>query len=243
MNSVNPSWEGFTRVFESASRVQATPLYQKAALQKRFHGRSGSGFESDVSIAIRHLEISAASMQVGQHRRPDVRTRQPCRWFETLEDSESLGGPFPLRHGDSAIQFVERGRSDPFEERVALHHLFPSSFAKRWGEAVLRRDSRLRMISGKAAVAVGHQRERRNVNRRKREVIPVSRCRYFRPRRRATTRRDSVAESLPLPQHRKSWRRSAGRRGARGPHTAQIPPVRRCRTGASACWCNNTWRR
>src|SRR5215510_2269298 len=64
----------------------------ESSLQKLFHCWSRGAFERDISIALRRRGVSAAPMQIGEHRGPQVGAHQPLRRLEACENIESSGG-------------------------------------------------------------------------------------------------------------------------------------------------------
>src|SRR5713101_1967534 len=101
------------------------------------------------------MGVSAAPMQIGQYRCPHVGAGQPGRWLKAVKNGKSRGGSLPLRNGYRTVQPVYRGRRDPLQQRVTLHHLVPASLVKRGGEAVFRRDPGLGVVPGEDIALCG----------------------------------------------------------------------------------------
>jgi len=104
----------------------------KSAGERVLHGRRWRRCQSRAPIALRKLVMSAASVQVGKHRGPQVGAGEPGWRLQPFKDREALDRSLQLCHRDRTIQPVDRGGRELFQQRIAFDNPIPARLRKRF---------------------------------------------------------------------------------------------------------------
>lgn len=76
----------------------------------------------------RDLDMVAAPVEISEHCRPEVGTREPGRRLQPFEQRQAMRGTAQLSDREGAIEGVEGGRSESSEQLVALDDAIPTCF-------------------------------------------------------------------------------------------------------------------
>ena len=139
-------------LFVDGGARSSDPRFESPA-QRSGDGLGGRGGERGGLEAIGDLAVSAARMQIREHREPRAGSRDARSNRLGFEDRQALLGPAPLGHRHRAIQAMKRGRREALELRVELDDSFPTRRRDGCGEAMLCGDRGLRVEAGEAVAS------------------------------------------------------------------------------------------